>query len=333
MNPAIQEHVPDCSRTLLEGLAQVATLAPSSHNSQPWHFIVGEDSIALSADRTRALPVIDPFDRELLISCGAALFNLRVALSHAKLPCTIRILPSDVDPDLLAHIKIDPQGYSSPHLAGLYEAIRQRVTTRASFDAAPIPSEMQHAFVEAGTAEGAQIVCVESFHQRSLLADLITEADHVQFSSPRFRRELASWIDPHRRGDGMPVYAAGIPALLDHATPIAASVVRTFDLGNGLAAMHQQLVEASPLLICIGTTRDDVAAWLEAGQALQHILLVAARAGYTASYLNQPIEIAHLREQLATTLGLTSQPQQLIRVGIGPETQHSLRRPFNEVIS
>ena len=42
-----------------------AILAPSSHNTQPWRFIVNGDELLLCADRTRSLPNIDPFDREL----------------------------------------------------------------------------------------------------------------------------------------------------------------------------------------------------------------------------------------------------------------------------
>jgi len=52
-------------------LLDAAILAPSSHNTQPWRFAVRERTIDLYADRTRALPVNDPDDRELTISrCG-----------------------------------------------------------------------------------------------------------------------------------------------------------------------------------------------------------------------------------------------------------------------
>jgi hypothetical protein len=58
------------------GLVDHARRAPSSHNTQRWWFRVTEAAIDLIADRTRALPVNDPEDRELTISCGAALMNL-----------------------------------------------------------------------------------------------------------------------------------------------------------------------------------------------------------------------------------------------------------------
>ena len=60
-----------------------AVLAPSGHNTQPWRFRFDDDAIELHADRTRALPVIDPDDREMTISCGTALLHLRLALEHA----------------------------------------------------------------------------------------------------------------------------------------------------------------------------------------------------------------------------------------------------------
>jgi hypothetical protein len=115
-----------------------AVLAPSSHNTQPWHFIMDGDCVTLCADRLRALPVVDPFDRELLISCGAALFNLRVALSHFGLAYAITLFPSDADPDALAHVRILPAGQCDASLLPLFDAILQRVTTRETFAAEPV---------------------------------------------------------------------------------------------------------------------------------------------------------------------------------------------------
>src|ERR1051326_7284519 len=51
-----------------------AVLAPSSHNSQPWCFHISDERLSLYADRSRACRVVDPCDRELIMSCGCALF-------------------------------------------------------------------------------------------------------------------------------------------------------------------------------------------------------------------------------------------------------------------
>lgn len=310
-----------------------AVLAPSNHNTQPWHFIVDGDCIMLCADRMRALPVVDPFDRELTISCGAALFNLRVALSRFGLAYAITPFPSSADPDVLAHLRVIPGGHCDKGLAALFEAIPLRVTTREPFADEPTPAEVRQRLVDAGTTEGCDTVCVESAASREQLAALISEADQTQFKDPRFRRELASWIHPRRLQDGMPALSSGAHALLDFAAPLVSSVIRTFDLGDGVAAAHHTLVTGSPLLLCIATGTDDAPAWLAAGQALERVLLSAAAEGLTASYLNQPIEVTSLRERLRTMLNLDAAPQLLIRVGRGAAAQHSPRRPIAEVVS
>ena len=57
-------------------LIRLAARAPSLHNTQPWRFKVSQDALELYADPKRQLRV-DPDGREMLISCGAALYGLR----------------------------------------------------------------------------------------------------------------------------------------------------------------------------------------------------------------------------------------------------------------
>ncbi|WP_243751313.1 nitroreductase [Paraburkholderia sp. BL10I2N1] len=308
-------------------------LAPSSHNTQPWHFIVDGDAITLCADRLRALSVVDPFDRELIISCGAALFNLRAALSHLGLAYAITLFPSSADPDVLAHLKIVPDGHCDATLAPLFEAIARRVTNRAAFSSEPVSPDVQQRLREAGMAEGADVICIDAVGERERIAELIAEADLVQFHDPRFRRELASWIHSSRREDGMPALSAGLHVLQDVAAPLVALAIRTFDLGDGMAATHRSLVTGSPLFLCLATGVDDAPAWLAVGQALERVLLTAVIEGLSASYLNQPIEVDTLRDRLLATPGLDTMPQLLLRIGRGTPVEHSPRRPLATVMS
>jgi hypothetical protein len=312
---------------------QYAVLAPSNHNTQPWHFMIDGSTVQVCVDRLRALPVVDPFDRGLIISCGAALFNLRVALSHFGFAYAITLFPSDAEPDVVALVRVSRHGQGDAAVASLFDAITRRVTTRAPFADEPVPADVQQMLVDACDAEGALAGCLHERADRQAIAYLVAEADHTQFADPRFRRELAVWTHPRRRDDGMPAYGTAVSGLLDFAVPLVSAVVRVFDAGAGTPATHQHLVDGSPLIVGIATLRNDREAWVAAGQALERMLLVAVSEGLTASYLNQPIEVTTLRVQISGLLHLDATPQLLLRVGRGPRAGHSPRRPLADVVS
>lgn len=309
-----------------------AILAPSSHNTQPWRFIFNGDELLLCADRTRHLPEIDPSDRELIISCGAALFNLRVALAYFQIPVEISPFPTSVDPDVLARIVFPVSGPHQKDLAALFAAMTKRVTHRGLFVDEDVPDATLTSLKTAAETEGADVVFARTLVDRERIAELIAQADRCQFGNPRFRRELANWIHPSRKNDGMPAASQGFSTLIDATTPIVALALRTFDLGNGVAAAHQQLAQGSPLLVILSTSTDNAEGWLCAGMGLQRLLLVATLAGYFTSYLNQPIEVPEFRSRLASDFKIRGYPQLLLRVGRGTPVPHSPRRPVAEVV-
>lgn len=309
-----------------------AILAPSSHNTQPWHFVVNGNELLVCADRTRSLPNIDPFDRELIISCGAALFNLRVALAYFKIPVEIATFPYNAEPDVVARVTFPDSGPAFKDLADLFDAITKRATNRGPFIAEDVPEAVVGRLKSAAEAEGVDVAVVRGPTARARVAALIAEGDQRQFDDPRFRRELASWIHPSRSNDGMPALSQGLSALTDFTTRIAAMTIRTFDVGGGVAAAHEQLARGSPLLVALATPMDNNEAWLTAGLGLQRLLLVATKEGYSASFLNQPIEISELRSRLASDLQMTGYPQLLLRVGRGSASPHSPRRPLADVL-
>jgi len=309
-----------------------AILAPSSHNTQPWRFIINGDELLVCADRTRSLPNIDPFDRELIISCGAALFNLRVAFAHFSVPVEITTFPQSSDPDIVARIVFPDSGPKLNDLAELFETITKRVTNRGPFIDEDVPNPIIELFKSAAMLEGVDVKFARTPKEREHIAALIAEADRRQFDDPRFRRELASWIHPSRRNDGMPAASQGLGTLTDAATPIIAMAIRTFDLGNGVAAAHKQLAYGSPLLVVPSTSMDNNEGWLAAGLGLQRMLLVAVKEGYYTSYLNQPIEVPDLRVRLANELSTAGYPQLVLRVGRGFPVSHSPRRPLSDVL-
>jgi hypothetical protein len=157
------------------------------------------------------------------------------------------------------------------------------------------------------------------------LAALVAESDAVLWSDPRWRRELAMWMHPRRSGDGLV-----LPGLL---APVAQMVVRTFDLGNGIAASDRQLADGSPVLAVLGTAADAPRDRLVAGMALQRVLLAAVLHGLQASYLNQPVQVAWIRPRLPATVGCEGFAQVILRVGYPSETVRAApRRPLEAVL-
>ncbi|ARV58579.1 nitroreductase [Nostocales cyanobacterium HT-58-2] len=318
----------------LEFLLNYAILAPSGHNTQPWLFRIAHETIELYADRTRALPVNDPLDRELTISCGAALLNLQLAIRHFGYTDVVKTFPNPDDSDLLAHIWLgDPREETEEeHL--LFATMTRRHTNRLPFQNWDIPETLLSIMKKSTIAEGAWLEIIEGEDLRNAVADLIAEGDRIQLADPHFRRELAAWIHSSRiiTRDGMPTYAKSIRQLLDFATPIIAHVIRTFDIGRGQAAHNRELALGSPVLAVLGTEEDTPAAWFSAGQALERVLLLGQAVGVSASFLNQPIQVIQLRPKLQTLLNKSGYPQIILRLGFGSQVKPTPRRGVSEVL-
>lgn len=298
----------------LRSALRYAVLAPSGHNTQPWLFRVREGTCELHADRTRALAVVDPEDRELTISCGAALFHLLTALRHFGDAPRAELLPEPGQPDLLARIDLVGGRGATDEDRLLFRAIAGRRTVRAPFEDRPLAAALLAALREAATAEGAWLRTATDEAVKAALAELVAQGDVRQMHDRSFRRELAAWVHANRSGsaDGMPGYAFGFEDLASYVGPV---VIRTFDLGGGQAAKDRDLAARSPALAVLGTDGDRPSDWLRAGQALARILLRARAEGVAASFLNQPIEVAELRPRVGDAVGARGYPQLLLRLG------------------
>lgn len=315
----------------LKFMLRYAVLAPSNHNTQPWMFRMHDHAVELYANRARSLHVTDPEDRQLLISCGCALFHLRVAVWHFGHLDLTHVLPTPGDPDLLARVSVGEEDAPTPQQEALFAAIPKRRTNRQLFRDDPLPEELQHELVKAAEREGAWLQFIKDREPRNALADLIAEGDRLQWANQRFRLELAAWLHPSNSeaGDGIPNSAQNAGDLLSVAGPI---VIRTFDLGEGQAAKNRDLAAYSPGLVVLGTEADGPAAWLAAGQALARVLLRARASEVWASFLNQPIEVAAFRPQVAALSGRGGWPQVILRLGYGPNVNPTPRRPVEEVL-
>ena len=308
-------------------LLDYAIMAPSSHNTQPWLFSLQGHQVDLIADLNRSLPVCDPMNRELIMSCGAALHHLRIATRYFGYSSTVEYFPDPSYSNLLARYSLGPACDTHPENVLLFHAIGKRHTNRFPFEPDPIPQSLQDVLTQLAVREGAWLQIFEDEESRYEIADLVAEADRVQWEDKQFRKELAHWLTPNRspRRDGIPGYAQGLGDLSSEAE---AFMVRTFDLGKGQAARHRDIALHSPVLAVLGTEQDDRASWLAAGQALSAILLRARVEDVSASFLSQTVEIPSTRAKLESLTGCKGAPQIVLRLGFGREVRATPRRPL-----
>ena len=115
-----------------------ATLAPSVHNTQPWRFVLSGDVLEIYADPARRLHVLDPAGRQMLISCGCALFNARVSMAASGLHAEVERMPHASQPNLLARVRavaVPARLGPGPDILAMLDAsISSRRTNRRRFD-------------------------------------------------------------------------------------------------------------------------------------------------------------------------------------------------------
>jgi hypothetical protein len=307
-----------------ELLITAASSAPSHHNTQPWAFAVGGRHVELYADASRQLPRSDPSGRALLISCGAALFNLRVGAGHLGLHPRVRILPDVDDPTLVAVLRADHRHDRPSSIDHYFPALPRRRTNRLPFTDQRIPQSVLATLLEAATLEGAVLRVYDDPAEVHRLLELLHAADLADHTDPARVAERQAWVGGPHRSDGIPVGSLG-PRPVGHDTPHR-------DLGHAVGTPRESTVfESTPTLAVLSTAQDQPVEWVRAGQALERVLLEATLAGVSASFLNQPLEHDDLRWLVRNPLSGVGHSHMLIRLGYGEQVPPTPRRPLEEV--
>ncbi|UBU18241.1 Acg family FMN-binding oxidoreductase [Nonomuraea gerenzanensis] len=303
-------------------LLVAAGQAPSVLNTQPWRFrVVRQELVEVFADQDRRLRVTDPRGRNQYVSCGAALFNLRLAVRTSGRRPLVWLLPAPEDePDLLAAVRLGVALPASAEHRALYDLIPVRRTNRRPFYDRGVPRAVMAALRVAASREGAALLPLDR-HATADMLDYAAIAEDELARDHDYRAEVAAWTMPGALYDGMPGYAHGPHAAKDP------SPVRDFGRQEGEARFEER-----PQLAVLTTMGDTPADWLRAGQALQRVLLVAAGYDVSASFLNQPLDLRDMRDR-RDPHHRRGHPQMVLRLGYGPHVARSPRRPAGELVT
>jgi nitroreductase len=304
----------DVRRTALRRAAVRATLAPSTHNTQPWSLRLHGDRLDLRADRERQLTIVDPTGRQMVISCGAALLNARLSLASAGIDVVVERFPDARERDLVARITAvgDPRpqpgaltALSAPaSLTTLDGFIDIRRTNRGPFTGDTIATEVLDTLAHAVAEEQGTLFVVTKEQHRAGLAAVGRHARLAQAADPALAAEARSWAAEEPR----PVETASPPDRAPMPGPGGESLV----------------------VVCSAVDRR--AGWLRSGEALGRLLLEATRQGLVAGPIAQTIVTGADRSALRAELGLAVYPQVLIKLGHAPASLASRRRRLVDVL-
>ncbi|MGW5386295.1 Acg family FMN-binding oxidoreductase [Nocardia sp. NPDC003963] len=304
----------------------LAVRAPSVHNTQPWRWRPTVTGIQLFADTGRQLTITDPYQRSLVVSCGAALHHMRAALGALGWASAVDYCPDPRDPDHLATIHTLRRPPSDAQI-DLAAAILLRRTDRRHYLPRPVPARHLRSLATRVSACGAAVRQVPDTLLPRLSAPM-RQVVAAHATDRRYQAEIARWSGRHRITDGVPSQNA--PA----ARPAGEIPVRTFADPSLFDPADRP--DAAQWLV-IGTTRDDRRAQLRAGEATSALLLTATGLGLATSVQTEPLGVAESRQEIrAGLLHDCAYPQSMVRVGWSSRTAAPLadtpRRPLDEIL-
>lgn len=310
-------------------LVRYAALAPSSHNTQCWKFAFEDSDISILPDLTRRCPAVDPDDHHLFVSLGCAAENLlQAAAAHGlkgeagfdaargAVRVTLESAPAVVTP--------------------LFKAIAERQCTRGEYDGKPLTTDELALLERAGSSDRVRLLLLTEQSVIEKVLDYVVQGNTAQMNDPAFVAELKAWIrfsgsDAVRRGDGLFAASSGNPVLPAWLGGTLFSLFFTPKAENDKYAKH--LRSSAGVAVFVGRAADK-AGWVEVGRAYERFALQAAALGIRNAFVNQPVEVASLRPQFASALGLGAlRPDLVVRFGRGPKLPASLRRPVQSVLA
>lgn len=322
--------LPESRRELMNILVEYATLAANSHNTQPWLFHIRHNTISISPDFSRACPVVDPKNHHLYISLGCATENLILAAEAFGLASYVSIHTNS--PNLIK-VEFESAPISKQRL---FSAIPDRQCTRTLYNQARIPNDTLKLIEHSKLYGNTEIRMYTSKSHIKTMAELIVAGNDAQLDNEAFVKELKSWIRFNKRSaltfrDGLSAMSTGNPSIPTWLGKALFNLFLNKKMENSKCARH---AKSSSGIIVFVSPEESIESWINVGRSYQRLALHLTWEGLKHAFLNQPIEVPKIKEQLSTYMDIGSYyPDLLIRFGYGPGLPKSLRRPIEEVIT
>jgi len=313
---------------VLKNAVLLACRAPSVHNSQPWRWVAEGQVLRLFVDRQRTVPGTDDSGREAIISCGAVLDHLRVAMLAAGWRASIKRFPNPKDPDHLASVEFRSVDHVTDAQRNLATAILQRRTDRLPLGR-PTHWDIFEAALRSTIDDGLVTLHVLSDNVRPQLVEASQLAETARRDDWLYHSELDWWTSPFVVNEGVPP-----SALASDKEDVRVDVGRWFPVRSHLDRRPEVKVDWSKILV-LSTAKDTKADALRCGELLSTVLLECTAAGMATCTLTHLIEVDESRDIVRGLIQHSGEPQVLIRAGMAPSMESppapTPRNPLGDV--
>lgn len=333
-----------CSeKELYTHLAAWATLAPSSHNTQPWKFVIrpSKHTIDICLDASHILPASDKLEREAYVSIGCATENLLLASDYYGLDPLVEYTGEKYpSPAIQAQFK---EGILNAHREGegqdqFLRAMKTRKMNRSKYDPLrTVPPILMKEINEVVQDFGIALDLVIDAGTRSAIAELQYTATKLAVADADFRKELGYFLLPNDtdKGRAMPGHTFGLSNEMAVKVFNALNREGSFDpdIAHGFAASERDAIRSAPLVCVLSTRKNSPEWWLKTGRALERIALLAEIQGVNIAVHAALVEKDMFTNLLKLRLGISQYPTALFRVGYATEERrHSPRVSIREVV-
>ena len=320
---------PNSHAELQRELIRYATLAPNSHNTQPWRFRIEPNRIAVLPDYSRRCPAVDPDDHHLFVTLGCATENLVLAAAAFGLHAEVSI---DSQTDTAILIDLLP---GTANRSSLFQAIPDRQSTRSAFNGKTVPSDQLARLEDAANSDSVAVQLLTSENDLEAILEFVVAGNTAQMKDEAFVEELREWIRFNKGAvaesrDGLFSASSGNPT----APSWLGSVLFNFGFkADSENDKYRDHIRSSAGAIAFVSETESKAGWINVGRSFQRFALQSTALGLRNAHINQAVEVPEVRRQLAQHLGIgDKRPDLLVRFGYAPKLPRSLRRPVDQVL-
>ncbi|MCV7220172.1 Acg family FMN-binding oxidoreductase [Mycolicibacterium elephantis] len=320
---------PTVDDSTIANAVKLACRAPSLHNSQPWRWVAEDGELQLFAEPSRRVRSTDESGRETLLSCGAVLDHLRVAMAAAGWATFVSRFPNPNNRLHLATIDFGPMDFVTEGHRRRANAILLRRTDRLPFAPPPDWESFEPHLRNVVGSEAVRLdVIADDARPKLAEASQLTETLRQYDSS--YHAELQWWTAGFETAEGIPQSSLASASEADRV-----DVARRFPVSQHRDRREGVERDQSKIL-ALSTYDESHDSVLRCGERLSAVLLEATMAGMATCTLTHITEHPESRQMLTELIGRDVTPQVLVRVGLAPSIDDlpppTPRRPLDEVL-